>query len=69
MIPETACAEVGGDKAAWINALLPTLRQSFPAIKALVWFHMNKETDWRVDSSAGAKDAFVPFAKDPYMNP
>jgi hypothetical protein len=69
MIPETACAEVGGDKAAWINALLPTLRQSFPAIKALVWFHMNKETDWRVDSSSAAKSAFVPFATDAYMNP
>ena len=30
---------------------------------------MNKETDWRVDSSPQARDAFVPMARDPYFNP
>ena len=69
MIPETASAELGGDKAAWIAAILPALKGSFPAIKALVWFHMNKETDWRIDSSPQARDAFVPMARDPYFNP
>jgi beta-mannanase len=69
MIPETASAEQGGNKAAWISALLSTFQQSFPAIKALVWFHMNKETDWRIDSSAAAKDSFVPLANHPYFNP
>jgi hypothetical protein len=39
------------------------------AIKALVWFHMNKETAWRIDSSPAARDAFVPMARDPYFNP
>jgi hypothetical protein len=69
MIPETASTELGGDKAAWIAAILPALEGSFPAIKALVWFHMNKETDWRIDSSPQARDAFVPMARDPYFNP
>jgi beta-mannanase len=69
MIPETASAEQGGDKAAWIAAILPALKGSFPSIKALVWFHMNKETDWRVDSSAGARTSFVQMANDPYFNP
>ncbi|HEY4184228.1 MAG TPA: glycosyl hydrolase [Polyangia bacterium] len=69
MIPETASAEQGGDKAAWIDAVLPALKGSFPGIKALVWFHMNKETDWRVDSSTASKNAFVPMANDPYFNP
>ncbi|HXT99372.1 MAG TPA: glycosyl hydrolase [Polyangia bacterium] len=69
MIPETASAEQGGDKAAWIAAMLPALKGSFPSIKALVWFHMNKETDWRIDSSAGARTSFVQMANDPYFNP
>jgi len=69
MIPETASTEMGGDKAAWIAAILPALKGSFPAIKALVWFHMNKETDWRIDSSSQSRDAFVPMARDPYFNP
>jgi hypothetical protein len=69
MIPETASAEQGGDKAAWIAAILPALKGSFPSIRALVWFDMNKETDWRVDSSAAAKTSFVQMANDPYFNP
>ena len=69
MIPETASAELGGDKAAWIAALLPALKGSFPQIKAFVWFHMNKETDWRVNSSTTAQQRFITFASDPYLNP
>ena len=69
MIAETASTEDGGDKAAWIKAILPALRSSFPAIKALIWFHTIKSTDWRVDSSAASRAAFVPLANDPYFNP
>jgi hypothetical protein len=69
MIPETASTELGGDKAAWIAAVLPSLEATFPGVKALVWFQMNKETDWRIDSSATAQAAFVTMANDPYFNP
>jgi egghead protein (zeste-white 4 protein) len=30
----------------------------FPAVQGLVWFHSNKERDWRVDSSPAALEAF-----------
>jgi hypothetical protein len=69
MIPETASTELGGDKAAWVAGILPALKGSFPAVKAVVWFHMNKETDWRVDSSTASRAAFVTMANDPYFNP
>ncbi len=69
MIPETASAEQGGDKTAWIAGILPAMKTMFPAVKALVWFQMNKETDWRVDSSPSAATAFVSLANDPYFNP
>jgi hypothetical protein len=69
MIAEMASTEQGGDKAAWIAGILPALKESYPSVKALVWFHMNKETDWRVDSSAAARGAFVPMARDAYFNP
>ena len=69
MIPETASAELGGDKAAWIAGILPSLKTTFPGVKALVWFQMNKETDWRIDSSPASEAAFVTMAKDPYFNP
>jgi len=69
MIPETASAEQGGDKSAWIGGILPALQATFPGIKAFVWFQMNKETDWRIDSSPAAKAAFLTMANDPYFNP
>jgi hypothetical protein len=40
----------------------------FSAIKAVVWFDINKETDWRVASSPGALDAYKAMAHDPYFN-
>jgi hypothetical protein len=59
MIPEVGCAEHGGDKAAWIrSAYLEEIPKKFPKIKAVSWFHVKKENDWRVDSSATALQAY-----------
>jgi beta-mannanase len=69
MVGETASGEVGGDKAAWIDSLLPALKTNYPNIKGYVWFDINKETDWRFASSAASAAAFVRFATDSYMNP
>jgi len=52
MIPEIASAESGGDKATWIrNTFLQEVSAKYPRIKAVVWFHAKKETDWRINSS------------------
>lgn len=69
MIGETAAAEIGGDKAAWIDSIIPALKTEYPNIKAYVWFDINKETDWRFASSPASTAAFVRMANDPYMNP
>jgi beta-mannanase len=69
MIGETASGEIGGDKAAWIDSVLPALKTSYPNIRAYVWFDTNKETDWRFASSPASSAAFVRLANDPYMNP
>lgn len=58
-IAEVACAEQGGDKAAWItSALLSEIPTTFPALRGIVWFDENKETDWRIESSLAATEAF-----------
>jgi hypothetical protein len=55
MIAEVASTEIGGDKAAWItHGLLTALPVRFPRIRMVIWFDENKETDWRVDSSAAS---------------
>lgn len=60
MIAETASAEVGGNKAAWItDALTIQIPQYFPAIKAVIWFDEDKETNWSIESSPAARSAFA----------
>lgn len=60
MIAETASAEQGGNKASWItDAFVTQLPQHFPSVRAVTWFNENKETDWRIESSPTAQNAFA----------
>jgi beta-mannanase len=66
MIGEMASVEQGGDKAAWIrSAYLNEVPQRFPDIKAIVWFHEDKEADYRVNSSQAALDAYREVVSSP----
>ena len=58
MIAETASAEAGGSKAAWIRSIPSVLRERMPRVRALIWFDRDKETDWEVASSVPAREAF-----------
>jgi len=69
IIGEMASSEQGGDKGAWIDGMLPTLEAQYPLFKAVVWFDVDKERDWRINSSPAALTAFSKMAKDPYFNP
>jgi hypothetical protein len=58
MIGEFACAEQpGADKAAWISDAFTKILSSYPRIKIFCWFNINKERDWRADSSPAAAAA------------
>ena len=59
MIGEFASAEAGGSKAEWMrNAAARIASPDYAQIRAFVWFNMNKETDWRVESTHPSLDAF-----------
>lgn len=67
MIGEFSSSEAGGDKAAWIkDALSDNIPVSYPNIKAIVWFDINKEADWRATSSENARSAFASAMALPY---
>ena len=69
MIAETASAEAGGDKAAWIRqGLLGDVPSRFPRVRAVIWFNEDKETDWRVNSSAASLGAYREAAASPASN-
>jgi beta-mannanase len=57
-ISEVGCAEQGGDKAAWIKHMFATLSQH-PEITSLIWFELQKGSDWRIESSTTAAAAYA----------
>lgn len=59
LIMETASAEAGGNKAAWITDMFAQIHNNYPQIQGFTWFSENKETDWRIDSSTASRDAFA----------
>jgi len=69
IIGEMASDEAGGSKAKWIDDVVPTLKTKFPLIKALVWFDIDKERHWQINSSPSALASYTRMAKDPYLNP
>ena len=56
LIAETASAELGGSKADWVRSLIGYLAAQ-PDVTGIVWFHLLKETDWRLDSTPAAATA------------
>jgi hypothetical protein len=57
LIAETASAEAGGSKAQWETDLISYLVAQ-PDVVGFVWFHLQKETDWRINSSDSSAAAF-----------
>lgn len=60
VITETASAEGpddGAAKAAWITQLFAYLDQQGDVL-AIVWFHLDKEVDWRINSSPQSQAAY-----------
>ncbi len=66
MIAEFASSEEGGDKALWIGEAFRHLKESYPHVKAFVWFDIVKETDWAIDSSPESLAAFRRAMRDSY---
>jgi hypothetical protein len=58
-----------GEKAQWIRATGEAIKTDFPLLRAIVYFHSNKDYDWRLTSSDSALDAFRQLANDPWFNP
>jgi hypothetical protein len=64
MLGEMGCTSTGGDKAAWITDMFEQLKNNFTHIKAFVWFNVNKETDWRFNTTTESTEAFKTALSD-----
>ena len=56
----------GQTKADWIKDALSKMKNEYPRIKMFVWFHINKELDWRINSSPEALYTFKEAMKDTF---
>jgi beta-mannanase len=57
-LTEIAAAQAGGDKATWITQMFQDIEKR-AYIRAIVWFNLLKEADWRIESSQSAQQAFA----------
>lgn len=67
MIGEFASGNIGGEKAAWIKEMGASLKKKFPAIKLIIWFNINKETDWCLNNEPAYAEAFHDVVRDDYF--
>ena len=67
IIGETASDEVGGSKPDWIDSIVPELQMRFTQVRAVVWFDVDKERRWQVDSTAQSLSAFQSLAANQYF--
>lgn len=58
MIAEIGSDETGGDKAGWLRRALGRQLPRLKRVKAVVWFDATDGSDFRVNSSPAALDAF-----------
>lgn len=59
-ISEFASAEKGGDKAQWYTDAFDSINSDkYSLINTVVTFSINKETDWRINSSDAALKAYI----------
>lgn len=56
-ISEVGSTEIGGNKAMWVSDFFAYLSSS-PDISGFTWFNVNKETDWRIESSESSLAAY-----------
>jgi len=57
-----------GEKAQWILTARDSIKNSFPMIRAAVYFDSNKDYDWSLTTSDSALAAFRQMANDPWFN-
>ena len=56
-VGEVGAPEAGGDKPAWVRDMFAWLAVD-TQVAGITWFSFDKESDWRIDSSAATLEAF-----------
>lgn len=68
MISEVGSSSSGGDKIKWMKDFFYLLKTRFTAIKAFVWFDINKETDWAISHDENIWKTYKEETKDSFFS-
>ncbi|MFA4906591.1 MAG: glycosyl hydrolase [Candidatus Margulisiibacteriota bacterium] len=68
LIGEFASSDQGGNKVGWITDAFAKIESDYPKVKLFCWFNINKERDWRVESSSSAEAAVKNALQDGYFS-
>lgn len=66
-ITEVGSSSSGGDKVQWIRAFFSLLKKRYHMVRAVVWFDIDKETDWSISNNPAAWEVYLDELKDPYF--
>jgi hypothetical protein len=68
IIGEVASTEHGGSKAAWIKDMLHEITDSYPTLRAVVWFDWSEGgNDWPIETSGSSTSAFARGIASPHF--
>jgi mannan endo-1,4-beta-mannosidase len=67
-ITETSSTSSGGNKTKWIKDFFSVLRKKLKNIRAVVWFDIDKETDWSISRDTSVWNAYLKENKNPYFS-
>jgi hypothetical protein len=66
ILGELASGSSGGNKAAWIRAMMSDLPKKYPNVRGLIWFDaVDREIDWPLETSAKSMRAFATALRRP----
>jgi hypothetical protein len=72
MVSETGSVEDRSDagrKADWLAHAASSIKSAMPAVRALVYFHSDRDCPWWLDSSPASLESFRDLARDPHFTP
>jgi beta-mannanase len=72
MVSETGSVEDPSDagrKAEWLAQAANSIKSAMPAVRALVYFHSDRDCPWWLDSSPESLEAFRDISRDPHFAP
>jgi beta-mannanase len=66
-ITEIGSSSNGGNKRKWIRDFCHLLSRKYKSVKAVIWFNIDKETDWSITNNMNIWESYIKEINDSYF--